>query len=106
MTDLRLFKRHRGAFGTLVGRQLYPNCLRSGSILCKTLVDKSDDLVERLGLLTLLLRDAADETVHALDVLGAAKQRACRGRWFAEPFGRLRVLLERHEILVFGAQSV
>jgi hypothetical protein len=45
----------------------------------ETFVDQRDDLVERGRLLTLLLRDTANEAIHALDVLGAAKQRA-RGR--------------------------
>src|SRR5207237_1558206 len=61
-----------------VGGQLYPNCLRSGPVFCKTLVDERDDLVERRRQPTLLLCDAPDQAVHALDVLGAAKQSARR----------------------------
>src|SRR6266850_5539411 len=51
----------------------------SGTVSGQALVHQADNLVQRLGLQPLLLRDAADEAVDALDVLGAAEQRARRG---------------------------
>ena len=76
----------------------------AGAVASQPIVDERDDLVERLGLQPLLLRDPPHQAVDALDVLGAAEERARGGRRLAEPLGGLRVLLERHQVLVVGAE--
>src|SRR5678815_839782 len=77
-----------------------------GPVSAEPLVDKRHDLVERARLKPLLARDAPDEAVDAFDVLGPTEERACGRRWFAKTFGRLRIFLEGHEILVFRAKAV
>jgi hypothetical protein len=61
----------------------------------QALVHPCDDLVERVGLDSLLAGDPRDEAVNPLDVLGAAKKCPRRARGLGKAFGRLDVLLER-----------
>jgi len=46
------------------------------------------------------------QPVDALDVHGAGGKRACRRRWRGQRRGGAGVLVERHEILVLGAESL
>jgi len=65
------------------------------AVFFQTLVHKCDDLVQCVGLESLLAGDSPNQTVHPLDVLGAAKKRARRRRGLGEALGRLCVLFKR-----------
>src|SRR5438094_9202517 len=79
-----------------------PRCGAGCAVLCQAVIHKCDDLVQRVGLQTLLAGDPMDQAIDPLDMLGAAKKRPRRGRGLGKTFGRFGVLLERNENFASG----
>src|SRR5262249_15895603 len=67
---------HRFAARLLPAGPPTSSCLACRAVLFETLVHERDDLIQRLGLQSLLSRDPPHKAIDALDIRRAAKQRA------------------------------
>src|SRR5262249_1032212 len=81
-----------------------PTLCRS-PVLSQPVVNQRHDLVQCFGLQSALASDAPNQTVDALDMLRAAKERPGRRRRFAEAGSGRRIFVEGHEVLVQRSES-
>ena len=68
-----------------------PLCGTSRAVLSQALVHQGDDLVQRVGLQSLLTGDPTDQAINPHHVLDAPEKRPRRGRGFGQASGRKRV---------------
>src|SRR5262249_49237182 len=84
----------------------YPLTSPARAVLFQALVHQGDDLVQCVRLESLLAGDPADQAIDSLDVLVPTKESARRGGRFGQALGGLRVLLERNQVRILGAQAL
>src|SRR5437879_2736655 len=76
------------------------------AVPCQALIYQGDNFIQRVGLQPLLLSDATDQAINALNVFRAAKKIAGGGRGVGKTFNRLGVLLEWNQVGIVGAQCL